>query len=77
MQSELTECLLQLSLGYFCIHTSYLKLQRLKCTELLLYFLVCVGMELGLLAVNEEHGLTMFEKRLRREKFGPERGEVT
>lgn len=34
-------------------------------------------MELGLLAMNEEHGLTLFEKRLRRKKFGPERGKVT
>jgi hypothetical protein len=34
-------------------------------------------MKLRLLAINEEHGLTMFEKRLRRKKFGPERGEVT
>jgi hypothetical protein len=34
-------------------------------------------MELGLLAVNEEHGLTMFEKRLRRKKFGSEKREVT
>jgi hypothetical protein len=51
-------------------------MKELKCTRLQFGLWFCMGVKLGLLILREEHRLRVFENRVLRKIFGPNRDEV-
>jgi hypothetical protein len=60
----------------FCLSISFLNTLRLKYKKAIILPEVLYGCETLSLTLREEHGLRVFENRVRRRKFVPKREEV-